>query len=147
MREVKSMENEKKLIILVDDNLVNLIIGKNVLAEKYAVITVPSAVKMFNILKKVRPVMILLDVDMPEMNGYEAIKILKSKPETENIPVIFLTSRSESKDELEGLYLGAVDYIVKPFQPPLLLKRIEAHLPADAQRKDLQDFRQPMSIS
>jgi len=134
------MEHEKTLIILVDDNPANLRIGKNVLAEKYAVATAPSAEKMFSLLDNNSPAMILLDVDMPEMNGYEAIKILKSKPQTKDIPVIFLTARTESGDELEGLSLGAIDYIVKPFQPPLLLKRIEVHLLVEAQRKELQYF-------
>ncbi|MDR2717483.1 MAG: response regulator [Treponema sp.] len=134
------MNSEKKLILLVDDNPANLRIGKNVLAEKYAVATAPSAEKMFSLLDNNSPAMILLDVDMPEINGYEAIKILKSKPQTKDIPVIFLTARTESDDELEGLSLGAIDYIIKPFQPPLLLKRIEVHLLVEAQRKELQYF-------
>jgi len=134
------MENEKRLIILVDDNPANLRIGKNVLNEKYAVATAPSAEKMFGLLENNSPAMLLLDVDMPEMNGHEAIKILKSKPQTKDIPVIFLTARTDSDDELEGLSLGAIDYIVKPFQPPLLLKRIEVHLLIEAQRKELQYF-------
>jgi putative two-component system response regulator len=134
------MDNEKKIILLVDDNPANLRIGKNVLSEKYAVATTPSAEKMFGLLEHNSPAMILLDVDMPEMNGYEAIKILKSKPQTKDIPVIFLTGRTESDDELEGLSLGAIDYIIKPFQPPLLLKRIEVHLLVEAQRKELQYF-------
>ncbi len=115
------MGNEKKIIILVDDNPANLRIGKNVLTEKYAVATSPSAEKMFSLLESNKPAMILLDVDMPEVNGYEAIRILKSKPETKDIPVIFLTARAESDDELAGLSLGAIDYITKPFQPALLL--------------------------
>jgi putative two-component system response regulator len=134
------MENEKKLIILVDDNPANLRIGKNVLSEKYTVVTSPSAEKMFGLLGKNKPVMILLDIDMPEMNGYEAISILKSKPETKDIPVIFLTAKNESDNELEGLSLGAIDYITKPFNPALLLKRIEVHLMVEAQRKELQYF-------
>jgi putative two-component system response regulator len=134
------METEKKLVILVDDNPTNLRIGKNVLAEKYSVATAPSAEKMFSLLENNSPALMLLDIDMPEMNGYEAIKILKSKPETNGIPVIFLTGKTESDDELEGLSLGAIDYITKPFQPPLLLKRIEVHLLVEAQRKELQYF-------
>jgi putative two-component system response regulator len=134
------MENEKKFIILVDDNPTNLRIGKSVLATQYRVATSPSAEKMFDILKNNNPAIILLDIDMPEMNGYEAIKILKSKPETKNIPVIFLTAKTDSDDELEGLSLGAIDYITKPFQPSLLLKRIEVHLLVESQRKKLQYF-------
>jgi len=134
------MENEKKLVLLVDDNPANLRIGKNVLAEKYTVATCPSAEKMLGLLENNTPAVILLDVDMPEMNGYEAIKILKSKPETKNIPIVFLTARTESDDELTGLSLGAIDYITKPFQPPLLLKRIEAHILLEEQRKELKRF-------
>jgi putative two-component system response regulator len=133
-----NMEGEKALIIMVDDNPANLRIGKNILAEKYTVATAPSAEKMFGLLENNKPVMILLDIDMPEMDGYEAIKILKSNPETKDIPVIFLTARTESDAELTGLNLGAIDYITKPIQPPLLLKRIEVHLLVAAQRRTLE---------
>ena len=132
------MEAEKKLIILVDDNPANLRIGKNVLAEKYSVATAPSAEKLFALLENNNPALILLDIDMPDMSGYEAIKILKAKEQTQKIPVIFLTGKTESDDELEGLSLGAIDYITKPFQPPLLLKRIEVHLLVEDQRKKLE---------
>ena len=141
------MENEKALILLVDDNPANLKIGKNVLSAKYIVATAPSAEKMFSLLENNSPSLILLDIDMPEKNGYDAIKILKSMPRTKDIPVIFLTARIESDDELEGLSLGAIDYITKPFQPALLLKRIEVHLLVEAQQEtlkkqaaDLQNF-------
>jgi putative two-component system response regulator len=134
------MESEKKLVILVDDNITNLKIGNNFLEEKYTVATAPSAAKMFGLLKNNAPAIILLDIDMPEMNGYEAIKILKSNPETKDIPVIFLTAKNESENELEGLSLGAIDYITKPFNPALLLKRIEVHLLVEGQRKELQYF-------
>jgi len=132
------MESDKKLVILVDDNLANLKIGNNYLEEKYIVATAPSAAKMFSLLKNNNPAIIILDIDMPEMNGYEAIKVLKTNPETKNIPVIFLTAKTESDDELEGLSLGAVDYITKPFNPDLLLKRIEVHLLVEGQRKILE---------
>ena len=132
------MGDDKKLIIVVDDNPANLRICKNVLEKGFAVATAPSAEKMFSLLENNCPSMILLDVDMPEMSGYDAIKVLKSKPQTKDIPVIFLTARDESNDELEGLSLGAIDYIIKPFQPSLLLKRIEVHLLVEHQRITLE---------
>jgi len=132
------METEKKLILLVDDNPTNLKLGINILEGKYNVATAPSAAKMLSLLESNNPDMILLDVDMPDMNGYEAIMILKSKYRTRNIPVIFVTARTESGAELAGLSLGAIDYITKPFQPPLLLKRIEVHLLVEEQRKVLE---------
>ena len=122
------METEKKLIMLVDDNPANLRIGKNVLSEKYTVATAPSAAKLFSLLEKNDPAAILLDIDMPEMDGYETIQILKSKPETKDIPVIFLTGLGNSQDEAKGRALGAVDYIVKPFNPPVLFSCIEKTL-------------------
>jgi len=132
------MEGEKVLVIIVDDNPANLRIGKNVLAEKYTVSTAPSAEKLFGLLENNTPALILLDIEMPEMNGYDAIKVLKSKPETMDIPVIFLTGRTEVDDELKGLSLGAIDYITKPIQPLLLLKRIELHLLIEEQKKTLE---------
>ena len=122
------MENEKDLIMLVDDNPSNLRVGKNILTEHYVVATAPSAEKMFALLENNVPSLILLDIDMPEMDGYEAIKILKAKPETYNIPVVFLTGKTELDDQLEGLALGAADYITKPFEPDKLLDRIRFHL-------------------
>ena len=121
------MEDQKKLIILVDDNPANLRIGKNVLSEKYTVATAPSAAKLFSLLEKNHPILILLDVDMPDMNGYGAIEVLKLNPETNGIPVIFLTGMTDSRDEEKGRALGAVDYITKPFDPPSLIACIEKH--------------------
>ena len=121
------MENEKKLVIIVDDNPANLRIGKNVLSEKYHVSTAPSAEKLFILLKNNHPAVILLDIDMPEMDGFEAIKILKSNPETKEIPVIFLTGMSDCGDEENGRELGAVDYITKPFDPTALISCIEKY--------------------
>jgi putative two-component system response regulator len=132
------MEADYNKIILVDDNPSNLRTGKNVLSEKYEVYTVPSAAKLFDLLNDIIPAMILLDIEMPEMNGYEAIKILKAEENTKDIPVIFLTGKTDTENELEGLGLGAIDYITKPFMPPLLLKRIEVHLLVEAQKKTLE---------
>jgi CheY-like chemotaxis protein len=122
------MESSKKLIILVDDNLVNLRIGRNILSEHYAVATAPSAAKMFSLLENNHPVLILLDIDMPEMSGCEAIKILKDRPETKNIPVIFLTGMTGEASEAECRALGAADYVTKPFEPAFLLKCVEEHI-------------------
>jgi putative two-component system response regulator len=122
------MNSERKTIFLVDDNITNLTAGGTALAGLYNVVTLNSGGLLLKQLEKRIPDLILLDIEMPEMTGYDAIKVIKSKPETERIPVIFLTSKSDEKDELEGLSLGAVDYISKPFSTPLLLKRIEVHL-------------------
>ncbi|MCL1809811.1 MAG: response regulator [Clostridiales bacterium] len=134
------MEAQKPRIFLVDDNIVNLNIGKNSLQHKYTVITIPSGEKLLLSLKKLKPDLILLDVDMPGMSGYDTIKELKKQPEAIDIPVIFLTGKNEVEDELLGLSLGAVDYITKPFSPPLLLKRVELHLLLQSQKDELREY-------
>jgi len=119
---------ELKKIIVVDDNIENLTAIKNTLKELYEVYPSVSALKMFDLLEHITPDLILLDVEMPEMSGYEAAKKLKSYEKFMDIPIIFLTSRDDSKSEMEGLNIGAVDYIRKPFVAPLLLRRIKTHL-------------------
>jgi len=131
---------KRKTIFLVDDNITNLTMGRNVLAEHYNVATIDSGERMLKMLEKTIPDMILLDVEMPEMNGYDAIKMMKSKEATKNIPIIFLTAKSDSDSELKGLSLGAIDYIIKPFSPPLLLKRIETHLLVESQKEELLNY-------
>lgn len=122
---------------MVDDHLTNLTIGNNALEPYYNVITLNSGARLLKALEKVIPDLILLDVDMPEMNGFETIEILKSKKEYAHIPVIFLTAKNDSTSELDGLSLGAIDYLTKPFSPPLLLKRIELHLLVESQKNEL----------
>ncbi|MDR3168163.1 MAG: response regulator [Treponema sp.] len=134
------MENMRKKIVLVDDNITNLTLGKNILINDYDIFTVPSGEKLFILLEKITPDLILLDIEMPEMNGYEVIKRLKAVEKNADIPVIFLTAKNDPSSELEGLSLGAMDYISKPFSPPLLLKRIALHLLVESQKKKLQDY-------
>jgi putative two-component system response regulator len=136
----------KKTIFLVDDDVTNLEIGSNTLNHLYAIFTMNSGAKLLKMLEKYTPDLILLDIEMPELNGFETIEILKSKKETKNIPVIFLTAQSNMESELQGLSLGAIDYIIKPFSPPLLLKRIEIHLLVESQKKLLVNFNENLQI-
>ncbi|MDR1731299.1 MAG: response regulator [Synergistaceae bacterium] len=140
MFEENKKFEERKKIVLVDDAPFILKLGRNALMEKYDVFTMPSAAKMFQFLETTRPDLILLDVLMPEMDGYEAIDRLKRDPGTADIPVIFLTSRSNAESELEGLSRGAVDYISKPFSSPLLLKRVDIHLLLEDQKSGLANL-------
>ncbi|MDR2055162.1 MAG: response regulator [Desulfovibrio sp.] len=134
------MENKRCKIMLVDDNMANLTIGKSMLKESYEVYAIPSAAKLFEILKHVTPDMLLLDIMMPEMDGYETLRLLKADERLADIPVIFLTSKTDETSELEGLSLGAIDYVTKPFSAPLLLKRIENHLLIASQRQALKNY-------
>jgi putative two-component system response regulator len=148
-KELKEGSNEmgtvRQKILLVDDNMATLTMGKNMLKMFYEVYPAPSAEKMFALLEKIRPDLILLDIEMPEMDGYEAIKQLKGNERLSDIPVIFLTAKSDEGSELEGLNLGAVDYMSKPLSAPLLLKRIETHLLFATQKEKLQKMNDNLS--
>ena len=127
-------------IVTVDDSLTNLIALKNILKPLYEVYPVSSAAKMFDLLEHVKADLILLDVQMPELNGYDAARLLKNHPAYRDIPIIFVTALSDEQNEMEGLELGAVDYIYKPFVAPLLLRRIETHMSLAEHKRELQEF-------
>jgi len=131
------MDDVRHKIILVDDDMANLTAGRKLLRTFYEVFPAPSGAKLFEILENIIPDLILLDIEMPEMNGYEAIKKLKSDQRFSDIPVIFLTARSEETSEREGFDLGAADYVIKPFSAPLLLKRIENQITIVTKTKNL----------
>ena len=121
----------QKTIFVVDDNATNLSMAEEALEKQYRVITLSSAARMFAIMRKVIPDLILLDIEMPEMNGFEAMKSLKGSDVYAKIPVIFLTALNEAANEAYGIELGAVDFIAKPFSQPVLLNRIKYHLHID----------------
>jgi len=125
---------------MVDDDITNLNVARNNLAERYSIVTVPSGEKLFSLLEKISPSLILLDIEMPVMNGYEVMKKLKESERFAHIPVIFLTAKIDPASEVEGLSLGAVDYITKPFSKELLIKRIDLHILFEKQKKDLQVY-------
>ncbi|MDR2035901.1 MAG: response regulator [Coriobacteriales bacterium] len=139
-----SSKNQKSCIFLVDDNVVNLNTGKAALHHKYTVITIPSGEMLLRALEKTKPDLVLLDIDMPGMSGFDTIKVMKRDPETVDIPVIFLTGKDGTENELLGLSLDAVDYITKPFAAPLLLKRVELHLELHAQKNELRRFNEKL---
>jgi len=121
----------QKTIFVVDDNDTNLSMAEEVLSDQYQVMTLPSAEKMFALLEKVKPDLILLDIEMPEMDGFEALRRLKTKDLHSIIPVIFLTSMTDAAVEVRGFQLGVIDFITKPFSAPVLLNRIRTHLHMD----------------
>jgi putative two-component system response regulator len=131
------METKRDLVVMVDDDITNLTVGMSNLSESYDVFTAPSGKKLFALLEKVTPSLILLDIEMPEMNGYEVIQILKASEKTSNIPVIFLTATIDPRNEVKGLSLGAVDYITKPFSRELLIKRVNLHILFEKQKNEL----------
>jgi len=120
-----------KTIFAVDDSDTNLSLTKKALEEHYRILTMPSAEKMFALLEKITPDLILLDIEMPEMNGVDAFKKLKAQHIYGHIPVIFLTGRNDIAIEAKCFEMGAVDFITKPFSAPVLLNRIKTYLNID----------------
>ena len=130
----------KPQVMVVDDNVVNLQVARKALNEIYTIIPVTSGEMAISLMKKGLPSLILLDIDMPGMDGFETLRHIKENELTQNIPVIFLTAINDSVSELEGLQLGAVDYITKPFSIPLLIQRVNLHIELIKQKKDLQHY-------
>ncbi|MDI6706904.1 MAG: diguanylate cyclase [Bacillota bacterium] len=129
----------KHSILILDDSNFNLEILKRQLGSIFNVITATDANQGIKIAVEKKPSLILLDVMMPKINGYEVCKIIKSYDDTKNIPVVFLTSRSEIEDKVEGLEVGGDDYITKPYNVSELIARINVHI----RLKEAQDkFRQ-----
>lgn len=117
-----------KTIYIVDDSDTNLAMAEDALENDFRVMTIPSAAKMFSLLEKVTPDLILLDIEMPEMNGYEAIERLKADSSRAKIPVIFLTGTVDASIEQQCYKLGAVGIIKKPFSPSTLVESINSHI-------------------
>ena len=131
-----------KTIFIVDDNDTNLMTAKTALDGTYRTFALPSAAKMFKLVEKIMPDLILLDVDMPEMNGFEAMAAMKLDKRLKSIPVIFLTAKHDAESEIYGFEMGALDFINKPFSPPVLIKRIETHIETDKLiKKSIQSVR------
>ena len=117
-----------KTIFIVDDSDTNLATAEEALEDHFRVMTVPSAEKMFSLLEKITPDLILLDIEMPVMNGYEALERLKADTSRANIPVIFLTGTVDASIEQKSSKLGAVGVITKPFSQSVLIDRINSHI-------------------
>ena len=128
---------EKSTILVVDDTPDNLTLMSGLLKDNYRVKIANNGARALKIAESdAPPDLILLDIMMPEMDGYEVCRRLKADVKTRDIPVIFLTAKTEVVDETHGFELGASDYITKPISPPIVLARVETHLAI----KRVQDF-------
>jgi len=126
---------EKQSVLIVDDTPENIDVLKGVLADEYKLKAATNGRTALAIAQKQRPDIILLDVMMPEMDGYEVCRQLKANSDTAAIPVIFVTAMSEARDEQFGLSLGAVDYITKPVNAAIVQARVNAQLMLANQRR------------
>jgi len=118
----------QKLIFVVDDNDANLAMAASVLEWGYQILTIPSAEKMFMLLGKKQPDLILLDNEMPEMSGLEALVKLKENPQWKEIPVVFLTGWRDDKLLSDVIKAGALEIIDKPIVPSILIDCVKNHI-------------------
>ncbi|MBF0401742.1 MAG: hybrid sensor histidine kinase/response regulator [Magnetococcales bacterium] len=121
-------ERTKPKILIVDDMPINIKLLVNALIHQYEPVVANRGATALQLAAQEKPDLILLDIMMPEMDGYTVCQTLKAQEETCNIPVIFISAMNDEVDEMKGLQLGAVDYITKPFSVPIVLARIATHL-------------------
>jgi phosphoserine phosphatase RsbU/P len=133
-----SSDTGKQIILLVDDTPANIHIAQAILRDEFKVRVATSGAKALELVKtEPMPALILLDIEMPGMDGYEVCNHLKADPQTRDIPVIFLTAKTESEDETRGFEVGAVDYVHKPFSPMVVKARVRTHLTLRATSQQL----------
>lgn len=120
-------ENNKKTILIVDDTPANVDILSELLSEYNRKVAV-NGVMAIKVAEKTLPDLILLDVMMPEMDGFEVAKKLKDNPATADIPIVFVTAKTDVDSFVEGFELGAEDYIMKPFDPNVVLSLVKRKL-------------------
>lgn len=130
---------EKATVLVVDDTPDNLTLIAGLLKDKYRLKVANSGAKALSIARSSKPDLILLDVMMPEMSGYEVCTELKSDGETSDIPIIFLTAQIDMEEERRGIEMGAVDYITKPFSGPVVMARVATQLKIKAAADFLKD--------
>jgi len=122
-------EASSKSILVVDDNPTNIDVLKGILSDHYTVkVATNGRFALKVVFSSKPPDLILLDVMMPEMDGYEVCRLLKADERTQHIPIIFVTAKSEVKDEAYGFSIGAEDYLAKPVSAPIVLARVKTHL-------------------
>lgn len=130
----------KPTVLIIDDMHMNMFTLTHILKDEYNVCAAESGADGLEVAKNVRPNIILLDIIMPDMNGFEVIAALKEDPDTRDIPVIFITGQDSDSDEEQGLLLGAVDYITKPFSTHIVKLRIHNHLKFHKQEQVIQEL-------
>ena len=130
--------DEKKYILIIDDSTTSLKHAQEMLKDTYKLAMSKSGEHGLKFLKTVKPDLILLDINMPDMDGYEMLRELKKDPDTREIPVIFLTGEGNQESELKGFKMGAMDYITKPFIPEIVRSRIDRIIELDGLRKQLE---------
>jgi adenylate cyclase len=139
-------DSEVPRILVVDDMPDNLFLMNGLFEDRYRVIQAASGKEALKIIMSNRPPdMVLLDIMMPDMDGYEVLRRIRQHTPTANVPVIFLTALASQQDERLGMDLGAVDYLTKPVDPELVMQRVEAHVRATAHARRIEELSEKLS--
>ena len=134
------MQEERQKILIVDDTPANIQILHEVLQSDYIIFFATNGPDALRIVQRETPDLILLDIMMPVMDGYEVCIKIKADPRSHQIPVIFITAMTDEEDEAKGLECGAIDYLTKPISPPIVKARVKNHLELKRQRDALEDL-------
>ena len=134
------MDSKKKIILIVDDTSENIDVLSGILSSEYTIKAAMNGERALKIAaSEGKPDLILLDIMMPEMDGYEVCRRLKASEESKDIPVIFVTAKGETTDETLGFEVGAVDYITKPISPPIVSARVKNIITLQESQNELKE--------
>lgn len=140
METWQKASNQKPKLLLVDDQRVNILVLHELFREECEIFMATDGDQALQLCRTILPDLVLLDVHMDGIDGYEVCRCLKSDPDTRDIPIIFVTARGDEQDEVRGLELGAVDFIVKPINPVIVKARVNTHLTLKQQSDILRSF-------
>ncbi len=139
------MKKQKPVVLIVDDVLANLaLLSRQLRDANYRVLGAESGMRAIEQVRRLKPDIILLDVVMPGLDGFETCRLLKGNPETREVPIIFLTALSETVDKVKGFELGGVDYMTKPVQSAEVLARLKTHLTIVELQRELSQHNQTL---
>jgi putative two-component system response regulator len=134
------MSDERARILVVDDESFYTEVLQNLLRDEYDVALATTGTEALEYMAEHGADLVLLDIIMPDIDGYEVCHRLKQDPKTQDIPIIFLTAKDDVEDEIKGFSLGAVDYITKPISPPIVRARVAVHLKMAGMIEQLEDM-------
>lgn len=141
------MNTSKSEVLIVDDESVNLVLISELLTESYTIHQANDGSQALQLLTKIKPDLILLDIMMPGIDGYEVCQRIQSNPLTKNIPIIFLTAKTEYSDIVKGFECGGVDYITKPFNMEELSARVSTHIQLKKAKEEIENKNRELEIA
>ena len=145
---METMSSQKPRILIVDDVEANRFILRNIIVDMgFQPVLAENGVQALKVFPRCSPQLVLLDVAMPEMDGFEFCKIVKENPNTRDVPIIFISAFIDARDIVKGFQMGCEDYITKPFIPEVVKARVGVHLKLSEATKDLSEINRRLQVS